>query len=705
MTLNNIFSKLRKQNRGNYRQFVFCITFSVFLISSFSAIIFSPLVMSVLPEGGDSRKQVYMIFSVAAVGCVMFCIYAAGLFLRYKSRENGVFLALGAPKQQVCGALFGELLQMTAGCALAGLISGNLFAWLIGRLFRIIAAFQISETGILSVMGLGSALFFALIIMGILSFMAWRFMERSNVIDIMHQQRKSEPIKRTAGSRYLIIGLILLVVGVLGGLVLPSIIARAFEKNPGMVFYAFYILALIGIYRIMVYSIAVHRKGRNPQKYYRNMISYGMMKFQGASIVRNMLIISLLMIAGLFAFFYTPTNFFQGKVQSDANPVDFALVYPSGEMKIERSEIEALAGKYHVSIQQYREAEFAQLLASGVVRENYDARGNLIEEYRKDYCYQGFISEDTFNRVTGMNLHVKPGEYKLIKNPSVEETLWDRFDDLDYVQNLETGVERSLVYGGTAEYQGLVHGRGFDTTARFVLSNSDMKALGAGLSAEGKEKQILFNVEDLDASYEFAKELYRQFGMRASEAMKVYTSYDAYQEHTAILAGEEYGYGKKVTLEPEHSEIEVDWKYAPSFKILQQKNSFFSFAFQYILFLYVALICLAAAGMIAYTRSISMGLHNRQVFDDLLKLGANHRYVKRLISSQLQKIYVLPTVVGMALISIFYFILLWQNDGRISGSEWMALGVDVIICALVVLYQWILYRISKMRVTRMVLGV
>ena len=41
MTLNNLFSKLRKRNRGNYTQFVFCVTFAVMLIGSFSTAIFS----------------------------------------------------------------------------------------------------------------------------------------------------------------------------------------------------------------------------------------------------------------------------------------------------------------------------------------------------------------------------------------------------------------------------------------------------------------------------------------------------------------------------------------------------------------------------------------------------------------------------------------------------------------------------------------
>lgn len=49
---------------------------------------------------------------------------------------------------------------------------------------------------------------------------------------------------------------------------------------------SFYLLSLFGLYRILMYAVAVHKRGRNPQKYYRNLISYGLLKFQGKSVVK-----------------------------------------------------------------------------------------------------------------------------------------------------------------------------------------------------------------------------------------------------------------------------------------------------------------------------------------------------------------------------------------------------------------------------------
>ena len=53
-----------------------------------------------------TTKQVMMVFCIAILGCLVFTVYAAMLFFRYKSRETGVFLALGAGKRSLAGQLF-----------------------------------------------------------------------------------------------------------------------------------------------------------------------------------------------------------------------------------------------------------------------------------------------------------------------------------------------------------------------------------------------------------------------------------------------------------------------------------------------------------------------------------------------------------------------------------------------------------------------
>ena len=83
MSLKQVWKRSKDKNKSAYRQFCFCISFAVLLITSYIMMLESPLIQQTLPEGGDSRKQVYMIFVLAAAGCVIFTVYAASLFLRY----------------------------------------------------------------------------------------------------------------------------------------------------------------------------------------------------------------------------------------------------------------------------------------------------------------------------------------------------------------------------------------------------------------------------------------------------------------------------------------------------------------------------------------------------------------------------------------------------------------------------------------------
>ena len=131
-----VYATLRRHNRKQYALLAGCCFFSVLLITAYVCMMRSPTILTVLPEGGDSRKQVMMVFVLAVIGCAVFTTYAAALFLRQKSRENGVFLALGASRKQVQGELFRELGVISVGACALGAALGAPLAWLLWKVFR-----------------------------------------------------------------------------------------------------------------------------------------------------------------------------------------------------------------------------------------------------------------------------------------------------------------------------------------------------------------------------------------------------------------------------------------------------------------------------------------------------------------------------------------------------------------------------------------
>lgn len=112
------------------------------------------------------------------------------------------------------------------------------------------------------------------------------------------------------------------------------------------------------------------------------------------------------------------------------------------------------------------------------------------------------------------------------------------------------------------------------------------------------------------------------------------------------------------------------------------------------LFIYVAVICLAAVAIISYTRSMTVTVKNKQVFEDVRKLGGNNDYIKRILSDQVRRVYTLPTIMGCLIMLLWYPLMMWQNDGRITQAEIKIVFVELVLCAIIALYQYIVYKIS-----------
>ena len=124
-----VYRHLRRKNWRQYALLAGCTFFSVLLITAYACMMRSPTVLTILPEGGDSRKQVMMVFVLAVLGCAVFTTYASGLFFRQKSREIGTFLALGATRHQLKTELSKELALLSLGSCAAGALLGVPLSW------------------------------------------------------------------------------------------------------------------------------------------------------------------------------------------------------------------------------------------------------------------------------------------------------------------------------------------------------------------------------------------------------------------------------------------------------------------------------------------------------------------------------------------------------------------------------------------------
>ena len=254
-TFSQVYAALRRKNKGQYVLLAGCSFFSVLLITAYACMMRAPTILSVLPEGGDSRKQVMMVFVLAVIGCAVFTTYAAGLFFRQKSRETGVFLALGATRRQLQTELGKELALISLCSCAAGAILGGPLAWGIWQLFRLFLVDSQEMALAFDPEAYLLSFAFAAYVVVMLFLLGGRAIRRTNIIDIVQESHTSEPIqevKRWCGP----VGIILVAVGALAGYLMPSFFIQVLRWYPPSVVDAvFYLPALVGMYMMLLHTV------------------------------------------------------------------------------------------------------------------------------------------------------------------------------------------------------------------------------------------------------------------------------------------------------------------------------------------------------------------------------------------------------------------------------------------------------------------
>lgn len=691
MSINQIYSKLRKNNIKNYYLLIFSIILSVVLITSYALMILSPTVLNVLPQGGDSRKQALMIFAIALSGCVVFTTYASSIFFKYKSRETGILLALGANKTQIKKVLFTELVIISVISSFVGMVLSLPISFFIWKLFRYFIVDTKEMTYIIGWNGFIFSAGYCLFITLTIFLMGVSFINKTNIMDRINEHRKSEPI-REVKNWYGIIGFIFIIIGLTCGYFIPDFIITVLKHSPSPLWNLLFILSLIGIYMVMIYATVSNKKRKNPKKYYKNIIPKSMMKFQGRQTVRNMCVITLLIAAALFATFYTPNTLISAFRSFSITPIDYAFNYKLTENQIQKDEIYDLAKEYDVNITYYDELFSATLIVDGTDKV-WESNGNIVDHYYEKYKNIKFVSESDFNRIAGININIKEGHYAYIKAETDTQSIYFSYDDVSKLTNPVTMKSEDLKFQETITYIPL-HGQ-------YILDDTDYKRHTEILSDNNFENNIFFNVQNVDTTYDFAKQLLSKFVSRSSQDVAVIPSYDEYMAKVSKENGVEYWPNEyNVELDPNSTELFLDWKYYPKFRILNQQNLVKNMAVFLMLFIFISIICFAAVTIIAYTRSLTIAINNKQLYDDLKRLGAKNSYIKRCIKQQLKKIFALPTIIGSIIIFIFYFMIMLGNGHTLSidTNEQLSLianvGIIIISCG----YMYIIYKFTLKKV-------
>lgn len=694
-TMKELEARLRRTDRKQAGLYLLCNFISLMLMTAYSALMFSPTVLNIFPEGGDSLRQLYMIFIMTLFGCTVFTVYAASLFFRKKSRQLGILMALGASRKTLAPGLFREVLLLSGSSAFLGILAGFPFIMILWKLFRFFIVDNQYMVLNLDFSCLWIPLIFALLVLFCACLLAFVYLRKTDILDVIQEEHQNEPV-RELGLWCGPVGIILLIGGAMLGYNFPTFYRDLTHRFPSALLKVLcYSPVFAGLYMIMLHTVVNGWRFRrkNPWK---NIVARSMMKFQGKQTVNSLLVTTVLIAGGCFGIFYLPMLGTGTSMTIEQREYDYSWFWPSDQTLPSEEEIQTLAKEHKVQIVDWKECPYLSLAVdSNMMIDNDD--GSFSWKYYEIASEGHFLSESDFNKISGQNLSVEPGEYYAVTNR--EETSYRIVDNSTRFTNMTT---REVL---PVSFKGFVHFEQLGALYVGILDDGDFQKISQGLTPKWYGTMAFFNSEGKD-SHPFARAFYE----------KIVASFDDDSISTGLYDPVEYlmteGYTNDYfgtsyrnaderldRSQLDSADFRMFWNYMPQFRVLDSTEQLNTFSVFMMTFLFIGIVCFTAALVISYTRCQTLALNNAYVFYDLKRLGASPEYLSRELRRQAGPVFKIPAVVGMSCMVLLYGMMLYANDNRYTQSEIAGFLVCLEVIAVIALlfYAVFLKTLSGLR--------
>lgn len=688
-------ARLRRTDRKQAGLYLLCNFISLMLMTAYSALMFSPTVLNIFPEGGDSLRQLYMIFIMTLFGCTVFTVYAASLFFRKKSRQLGILMALGASRKNLAPGLFREVILLSGSSAFLGILAGFPFIMILWKLFRFFIVDNQYMVLNLDFSCLWIPLVFALLVLFCACLLAFVYLRKTDILDVIQEEHQNEPV-RELGLWCGPVGIILLIGGAMLGYNFPTFYRDLTHRFPSALLKVLcYSPVFAGLYMIMLHTVVNGWRFRrkNPWK---NIVARSMMKFQGKQTVNSLLVTTVLIAGGCFGIFYLPMLGTGTSMTIEQREYDYSWFWPSDQALPSEEEIQTLAKEHKVQIAGWKECPYLSLAVdSNMMIDNDD--GSFSWKYYEIASEGHFLSESDFNKISGQNLSVEPGEYYAVTNR--EETSYRIVDNSTRFTNM---ITREVL---PVSFKGFVHFEQLGALYVGILDDGDFQKISQGLTPKWQGTMAFFNSEGKD-SHPFARAFYEKIVASFDDDSISTGLYDPVEYlMTEGYTNDYFGTGYRNADERldrsqlDSADFRMFWNYMPQFRVLDSTEQLNTFSVFMMTFLFIGIVCFTAALVISYTRCQTLALNNAYVFYDLKRLGASPEYLSRELRRQAGPVFKIPAVVGMSCMVLLYGMMLYANDNRYTQSEIAGFLVCLEVIAVIALlfYAVFLKTLSGLR--------
>lgn len=673
MTLNDISRKLFKNNRKQYGLFFFSIAFSVAMTGAYGVLQYSPTVTNVLVDGGSTQTISQSMFFGSMLGIIVFLVYADSIFLKYKSREIGIFLSLGIDRHSVQRIVVKEYTLLFQIAALLGLILSVPLAYLCWTLLNLFLETQETEFSI-GYVGLVIAVLFSLLNWLILRTINRRYIKNVDILKIIKISDENEAAK--SGNLFLLIlGALLVPVGIIVFFTLQNIggflcTLLAFIGLAGAVW---------GVYLLIIQcaSIGDILKKNNAKAYYKNIVFYNLLKQKIRQYTRSLFVATLLITFTIFGIGFIAAGFIDGYNVALNEPYDYAInatyKHPMTENRIEEIAEESKATITNI--------KHIDCLLLGVQ--------NTYKSGECDWGSRIIVSEDNFNTLSGAAISVPKGSYTVYYDSSMEYKLNAFSADTSLFYNPTTEQEFTLTQNEPICCDGLFNTRSVFSSF-LILNGEDYRTIAATLSDDYKAVSYMVNVEDWQDTADFQNNILQ--AVISDNSGVIFTNW-----HNSATFAKTGSKAEYLPFEGNETKIARVWSLYPLSKLSSTTTQFEAFATYLMLMLFIAIVAFVSAVMVIGLKLISTIWDDSEVYNDLRRLGMKRKKIKGLITKQMLFVYFIPTVLGCIIGAFTTYRIMLVSGVIYIGKTMQLVGC---VCGLVLIIQIVIFFILRSRVMR-----
>lgn len=619
MTIKDISKKLVVKNIKHYYMLGFSVIMSITMITSLGLIIFSDSIQANITKGGSVYDQAVSALFLALVCSIFFVLYSNQLFIKYKSKEIGIFASLGMKRKNIRSILLKELSMILPICIILGLILSIpvsfLFWRVVASLLRLDIGFKLGYIGLL----LGSSV-------GLVIIVAQRtavtiYIKRTQIIKLVSAE--NIPELKLKENRFN--GLVYLFMTIIGTVAWYNCTVAIWFPNVSIMATLFAVSTIIFLYLTMknMFTIGNLFKHYAPKYYYKNIVFFSFLKIKNKQYTNTFFSVILLVAITIFMSIssFIPVVALE-EISDLLNPYSFSFrrTYDQNST-VEKEAVEALAQENDITITSYSSIDYLVL-----ARQEIDGY----------YWEMVVIDEAEYNNVFNRNIDVKKGQFAMVSSNKIDEKR--KFYDLiegyvigsDYSQVLKRQlfIHEVLLVGGAAA-------RG----DYYILDSKDFSRFKERSRKEAYESLDFFDVEDWRSSENFFNQLNTLLIKSNEKGLKIRGS----------LVGQYYDNSKEVFVkidEIKESDI-YNSNYTLSARIkgsvYKTQRGIFS-----MLFVHIAIMSFIFASTILYVKVVNTTWRDQKVYANILLLGEKRKKIKSIISKQLLLVYGTTTVLGIA---------------------------------------------------------